>query len=361
MYPYALWIYKQCFPQTCGFPALILWGFIADEAYNYGQKALLRIKLANVSADYLSAQVVYKELVSGLTYKTISQTPAVDNVIIATVECTKAGSCGNLEMGTELIIANPYAGIPDKAEVVSILTQGTEDEDVEVYRQRILNKFRKKSQCGAPRDYHTWGVSVSGIIDMLPYIFEEGTITLFPVADGSGKDRTPSGKLSPSPFPEWENGQFKELEGSGQMLAIAEAICGSEKGAHNRRPVMAKVDLRPSANYVPFTVEINGLENTEHSSLIKSIIINILDKKRPHIVVLNYPVRNARINKEELSAACISSMEGDMFTSFILKDKNGKAINETVLGIGELPYLNNLIINGNTYYSSEENQTDEIE
>lgn len=352
-YPYALWIYKQCFPQSCGLPALKMWGFIADEAYKSGQKALIRIKLINVSAAYLSGQTVYKELTSGLTYKTISQATVEDGVIYATAECTKAGLIGNLESGCELYITNPYAGIPEKAEVISIVTQGTEDEYIETYRQRVLNKFRNKSQCGSPRDYHTWGTSVPGIIDILPYIFEEGTITLFPVAEGSGKDRTPSGELSPNPFPKWENGQFKELEGTGQMLAIAEAICGNEKGAHNRRPVMAKVDLRNSADYTPFAVEINGLENTAHCELIKNIIINILDKKRPHIVVLSYPVRNAKINKEELSAACISSMGGDVFTSFILKNKTGNVINEAILDVGQLPYLSKLTINGTVYYEEK--------
>lgn len=353
LWVYGLWIYQQCFPQTCGLIVLKLWGALVGVEYKNGQKSNLQIKLTNVTATYLSTQTVYRELTKGLTFKTISQAPNENGEITATVECTQTGPAGNLEIGTELTIANPINGIPEKAEVTSVVILGTNDEETETYRARVLQKFRNKAQSGSPLDYYTWGMEVDGIIDILPYILTEGVVTLFPVAAGSGKERTPSGYLTPNPFPEWENGNFKEFEGSGQMLALAYAITGSERGIHDRRPAMATVDLRESAIYTPFTVEITGLNDISFSEAIKNALTEILDKKRPNIVVLNYSVSNAKINTQELSAACIGALEGETFATFLLKDGDGAVISETTLGVGCLPYLDKLYINGNLYYSAD--------
>lgn len=353
LWTYGLWIYQQCFPQTCCLIVLKLWGALVGVEYKNGQKANLQIKLTNVTATSLSTQTVYRELTKGLTFKTISQAPNENGEIVATVECTQTGPAGNLEIGSELSIANPVNGIPEKAEVTSVVILGTDNEETETYRARVLQKFRNKAQSGGPLDYYTWGMEVDGIIDILPYVLEEGTVTLFPVAAGSGKERTPSGYLTPNPFPEWENGNFKEFGGSGQMLALAYSITGSERGIHDRRPTMAKVELKESAIYTPFTVEITGLGNILFSEAIKNTLTEILDKKRPHIVVLDYPESNAKINTQELSAACIGVLEGATFTTFLLKDCEGNIINETTLGIGCLPYLDKLYINGILYYSAD--------
>lgn len=359
LWVYGLWIYKQCFPQTCGIIVLKLWGALVGVDYKNGQKASVQIELTGVTATHLSTQTVYRELTKGLTFKTISQAPNENGIIVATAECTQSGPVGNLEIGTELTIANPTAGIPDKAKVKSVIILGTNDEEVETYRVRVLQKFRNKGQSGSPLDYFTWGMEVDGIVDILPYILTEGVITLFPVAEGSGKDRTPTGFLKPNPFPVWKNGQFTEFEGSGQMLSLAYSIEGSERGIHDRRPATATVDLKTSAIYTPFTVEINGLSDVSYSDLIKNTLIDILDKKRPHIVVLNYPENNAKINQQELTAACYSILNGQTYTSFVLKDEEGSTINETTLGIGCLPYLETLIINGETFYSATPEPDDE--
>ena len=269
----ATWIYKQCFPQTCSLAALKFWGNLVGVNYKNGESASLTIQLTDVTAQSLSAGTIYKHLNSGLVYKTISTVNAIDGVITATAQCTTPGAVGNLESGAELNIANPYDGIPSAATVVNIAVNGTEDEDVEDYRKRVLYKFRNKSQCGSPLDYYIWATEVTGIIDALPYVLESGIIKLFLVSTGSGKDRTPNGSISPNPFPEWVDGQFTELTGSGQMLAVANSIEGTSPGVHDRRPLKAYVELS-GCNYTPFKIEISGLTDTSYNSAIKDALIS---------------------------------------------------------------------------------------
>ena len=134
----SVWVLKQIFPQTCDLEALLLWGGLIGVNYNYGQSTNLTIKLNNVTASYLVSGTVYKDLNTGLIYKTISQVNAENGQIITTVQCTTSGEIGNIPVGTVLNIANPLDGIPSTAEVVEIKIEGTADEEVEFYRKRVL-------------------------------------------------------------------------------------------------------------------------------------------------------------------------------------------------------------------------------
>ena len=356
----SVWIYKQCFPQTCGLAALKFWGNLIGVDYKNGETANLSVKLTDVNAQNLPAGVIYKELNSGLIFKTASQVATVEGEITATVICTSPGAVGNLPAGTVLNIANPIDGIPSTAIVTAVTIEGTADEELEEYRKRVLYKFRNKSQSGSPLDYYTWTMEVSGIVDALPYVLEEGTVTIYPVAEGSGKNRTPGGTLTPNPFPVWDEGQFTELSGSGQMLAIANSIEGSEPGVHDRRPATAKVDLK-TPNYTAFTIEIDGLTDTSFNDSIRDVLISTLDKKRPQLVVLNYPASNAKINRGQLSGAVTEIIGEETFTSFLLKNSEGSTIEETTLGIGCLAYLDVLKINNEVVYDSSDDDVETLE
>lgn len=356
----SVWVYKQLFPQTCELPALKFWGSLIGVEYNQGQNANLTILLNRVTASYLVSGTVYKDLNSGLIFKTVSQVNAEEGQIKTTVQCTSSGSVGNLPVDTVLNIANPLDGIPSTAVVTEIKIEGTEDEDVEAYRKRVLYGFRNKNETGSPRDYVNWALEVSGIVDVFPYLLDEGIMTLFLVANGSGKARTPSGNLEPNPFPLWVDGNFTEFEGSGQFLQVAQSIEGSEIGVHNRRPAMATVELK-APNYTGFDVEINGLTDISYNEAIKNAIVGVLDAKRPHIVVVDYPIAKARINNPELSAACLGVLNGESFTSFILKNEADEVINETILGIGCLAYLKTLKINDEIYYTTEQTEETSVD
>lgn len=346
-----IWAYKQVFPQTCELPSLKLWGNLVGVDYKYGVAANLTITLTEVTAQFLQTGTVYKDLNSGLIFKTISQAGAVDGTITATVVCSTSGTVGNISVGTVLNIANPYDGIPQTATVTAIAIQGTEDEEVETYRKRVLFKFRNKAQGGSAIDYYLWATEVPGIIDVLPYIISDGIISLYLVGDGSGLDRNPTGSLTPNPFPKWNDGQFAEFTGSGQMLAVAKSIEGTQDGIHDRRPINARVQLL-KPEFVGFAVEIQGITSTEYNIKIKEVLIQKLDSKRPNLVVLNYPASNAKINKLQLSGEVNSVIGDETYTSFVLKNSQGEQIDEAVLGIGSLAYLSSLKINNTIVYTA---------
>lgn len=361
-----MWTYKQCFPQTCDLTVLKLWGALVDAEYIYGKAATVDLTISNAAASVLTAGTVYKDLTSGLIFKTTSQAENQEGVIIASAQCSTSGSIGNLPVGTELTIANPLDGIPQTATISEIKIEGSEDEDVEHYRPRVLYKFKNKAQGGSISDYFSWVMEVTGIDDALIYVLTEGVVSIYLVAAGSGKNRTPSGELIPNPFPNWIDGQFVEFDGSGQFLAVAKSIEGSSDGVHDRRPVNAKVHLLP-CNYTGFKVEIKGLSNTSFNDSIKTALEDALDIKRPNIIALNYPAENAKINKNSLSALVQNVIGNNTFTTFSLLNAEDQEIDEESLDIGCLAYLAKLIVNNEVVFdadaetsSDDEQNNDEV-
>ncbi|HSQ98087.1 MAG TPA: baseplate J/gp47 family protein [Rickettsiales bacterium] len=350
---FAEWQYLQIFLETCEFEALKRWGNLVDITYKSGVKSILSITLLNVSKSEISAGTIWKSLDNGLIYKSISTTTVNSTTVVLNVECSQSGSTGNLSNDSILNITNPIAGLPEIATVSKTITTGTNDEEVETYRTRVINRYKRKPQGGSAVDYYDWSTEVSGIVDCFPYVLQNGIITLYLVASGSGLSRTPTGQLQPNTFPQWQNGQMTDLVGYGQFLSVAKAINSSDSdtNTNDRRPLNTQVQLL-APNYTEYKVEIVDLDPISDSIIasIKTALIDELDNKKPNLKALGYTVNNATINSNQLSSTVqniIDTNDGS-FTSFSLKNSNNEVILTDVLGIGSLAYLGELKINGST-------------
>ena len=359
---FAEWQYLQIFIETCDFEALKRWGNLVDVNYRLGTKTVLKIKLENVSKSEIPAGTVWKSLDNGLIYKSLttintntSTNTAKDNTtstnMFINVECSTSGEAGNLLNDLKLNLINSIAGLPETATVYSTETIGTENENIEDYRIRVLNRYKRKPQGGAAIDYYNWATETAGIVDCLPYVLQGGLITLYIVSNGSGTNRTPTGNIEPNIFPQWQNGQMADIVGYGQFLSVANSINGDDGNSNNinnRRPMNAKVQLLPP-NYTEYKIEIEDLNPINESIIqnIKNSLIAELDKKRPNIKAIGYSVNNATINSNQLNSIVqniIDSVNGS-YTRFALKDKDNEIILNDVLDIGCLAYLGELKIN----------------
>lgn len=349
LWKYLSWMFYQVFPQTASLPYLILWGYLVNVDYEYGKKTVLKVEADDVTASYILTGTVYKHLESGNIYTVLSTSTPVNGVCTFNVEAKKTGTDGNIDIGELLELTNPLDGIPSKAKVIDVAVGGTEDEDVEAYRTRVLARFRRKAQGGSFMDYRDWCLKAPGVADALPYCLKEGTVSIYLVGNGSGKNRIPSGSVTPNPFPEWENGQMKTLSGSGHFYNAAMEINGTGDALNTRRPATSKVELLISV-FKGFKVVISGLtpNNKTVTNDIKQAIFDYLDKKRPHIIAIGYTEQDAQINSNTLNGEIQNIVKGykGSYSSFKLLNTEDEEISEYYLGIGELAYLNKLSING---------------
>lgn len=338
---------KQCFPQSADLPALKMWGGLVGIDYKYGQNACLLLEIENVNAQFLDAGATFKDLSSGLIYQSTSRANTNNGSVLTTVKCLTGGTVGNLAVGSELTLTEIFEGIPQTATVKSISIVGSDDENKEEYRKRVLLRFKSRPRGGTIIDFYNWTLEATGIVDCLPYVLEEGKITLYLVSEGSGQNRTPTGANVPNPFPQYVNGQIVPFTGSGQFLEVAQKIEGDSTIGF-RRPLNAKVELKAPI-YVPVSIAIIGLSGNDDGQFnqkVKEILIENLDTKRPNIIAINYGSNNATINRFALTKLVSDAIGDNLFTDFKLKNKKNEEVDEITLDIGELCYLQELTING---------------
>ncbi|WP_340701676.1 baseplate J/gp47 family protein [Brevibacillus borstelensis] len=103
---------------------------------------------------------------------------SVDEVL---VECTEFGERGNVPEGAINLVAQ--AGFDFVSNAV-VYRAGTNIEEDEVYRQRILDRKRNPGKGGTAHDYKTWAESVNGVVSALVIPLNRGNGTVDIVITG---------------------------------------------------------------------------------------------------------------------------------------------------------------------------------
>lgn len=87
---------------------------------------------------------------------------AVEYALI-TVEATTGGDATALPRGSQLVFESPPAGITPVATSVGNPSGGTDAEDVERYRARVLDWHRRPTAGGTLADFERWALAVDGV------------------------------------------------------------------------------------------------------------------------------------------------------------------------------------------------------
>ncbi len=110
---------------------------------------------------------------SGLQYRVKASATAPvgasgSGVVLALV-CSEEGVAGNLSAGDELSIQTPVAGAGRIATITTVTVLGTEEEDDDEYRVRILDIERAEGGGGNSSDIRTWAQGVAGVKRAYPF------------------------------------------------------------------------------------------------------------------------------------------------------------------------------------------------
>ncbi|MCH3963014.1 MAG: baseplate J/gp47 family protein [Clostridium sp.] len=103
--------------------------------------------------------------------KTIDDTGVVD----IEVQCTQPGTIGNVKAGSVTLMITPINGIKSVTNEKNF-TNGTDEEDDEHYRQRILEQMQAPATSGNKTQYKIWAKEVDGV----------GDAKVFPLWNGNG-------------------------------------------------------------------------------------------------------------------------------------------------------------------------------
>jgi len=264
---------------------------------------------------------------NGVTYIVIGDVLLDAPIVSASVRAAAdqsggggAGTIGNLEIGATLSFANPLANVGRDTTVTAQTAIGADAETTENYRQRVLDRFQKRPQGGAPSDYELWGEEPVDIVSVYPYTgASPGEVDVYAeaVATGSNPDGIPT---------------------TVQLQGVLDSIVLDDNGLASRRPANAFVNVYPISR-TAFDVTVIGLSVSDPAQVqagIDSAAKEYFLSAEPFIPGLSALPRRDRIDQPTLSAIIsnIISASGGTFTSVLL-ELDSTPISSHTLSIGE--------------------------
>lgn len=265
---------------------------------------------------------------NGVTYITTSDVLLNAPVVQVTVRASRdqaggdgSGAVGNLDPGAIITFANPLANVAPDMVVVSSVTTGTDGEDIDTeYRQRVVNRFKKRPQGGAYADYEAWGLETEGVINVYPYTGDPGEVDVYSEVS---TDIDPDG-IPPAPT----------------LQAVLDNINLDENGRATRRPANAWVNSLP-IDRIGFDVDVIGLTSpnlAEVQQNIEDALEEFFFTREPFIDGLSLFPKTNTITATGVIGVIedIVSLDGGSFATATFKlDSGGGNLSSYTLGDGE--------------------------
>jgi uncharacterized phage protein gp47/JayE len=198
-YGYLEWLSRQLFVSTAETEYLDRHGLMWDIERRAGSFASgTAIFFGTESATVPEDTRVQNE--NGVEYGTITDALIVGGSANIEIQAIESGIDGNYVRPNPgdtltLQLISPVSEIYDDVNVDGDITGGTDSEDDETYRARILQRIQTIPAGGAEADYVRWATEFTGVERAWCYPLEDGPGTVVTVITASGDDPVPSSLL----------------------------------------------------------------------------------------------------------------------------------------------------------------------
>lgn len=342
LYKYAGFMFLQIFVQTASdqdttvngviINPLKFWGRligVGDPVSATSAELYANVTVENQVGTLLSgAQLINAD--NGVTYITIGDVllnaPVVQVLIKAVSDQTGGGgvgAIGNLNLSDVVSFANPLANVSRNAVVVSQAVTGANAESTGAYRQRVIDRWRKRLQGGALSDYQAWGEEEAGIINVYPYTSDfPGQVDVYveaTVASSGSADGIPT---------------------TAQLQAVLDSINFDDAGLASRRPASSLANALPITrtgfDCAVLGLTVDNLANVQ--SQIQTAVEEFFLNAEPFIVGLSVAPRLDRITRSSLIGLVgdiVTAANGSFTTVTFNETGVGGSIESYVLQQGE--------------------------
>lgn len=230
LYQYLAWQFAQLFPDTAEEDMLLRHGAGRGVTRKAATRATGQITVTGTTGAVIGAQVRLSSA-DDLLYETVNGGVLVAGTAKLDVIAVDAGLLGDKVTGVELQFVSPVVGVNSAALVAAGgLTGGTDTEDLEDYRARVVERYRLVPHGGNADDYVVWAKAQPGVTRAWckRNWVGPGTVGVFVVNDAANP-------ITPA----------------AQELAVIKA------GVEAQRPVTAELlVLAPTLKPVPYVLQI---------------------------------------------------------------------------------------------------------
>lgn len=168
-YKYLTNLAKQNLALTADFDALITLGNEYGVEYKQAVAANLTFEFSASGGTSILESNFFIGDSNKVRYNNDATANEVGGIITVTATAETTGVIGNLEVDETVQIGTGVSGVSRQGDVTVINTTGAEAENIEVYRQRVLQEIRTVGGGGNSADYRRWSESVEGVLRAYPY------------------------------------------------------------------------------------------------------------------------------------------------------------------------------------------------
>lgn len=252
-YAYLDWISQQAVPWTATDEYLESWGALRGVTRKAATAASGSVAFT-VTGDGTIPAGSSIALAGGLTAVTTSDSTTSGSVATAPATCGTTGSAGNLAAGNLATLSSPIAGIQTVGQVSAAFVGGSDIEEEESFRSRVMLAWQGDGENGKKQDYIDWALAVPGVTRAWanPLGFGAGTVVVYIMLDDANADN--------NGFPRGTNGasasDSRYATATGDQLTVANALYQSQ-------PVDAlAIVCAPVIQPVDFSISDLGTGNT---------------------------------------------------------------------------------------------------
>lgn len=189
---------RQIFPDTADENNVLRWGALFGIERLAPTFASGSVAFTGTNGTVIPAGTVLVRA-DGEEYTTDADVTIASGTATAAVTASEAGEAGNADVATALTLESPISGVDADPTVSVELAGGTDEEDLEDYRTRILERMRAAPHGGAADDYIAWAKEVNGVTRVwaTPNGMGAGTVLVrFMRDDDSGSAIPSSGEVT---------------------------------------------------------------------------------------------------------------------------------------------------------------------
>lgn len=253
-----------------------------------------------------------------------------------------AGLESSLIVGNLLTSTQPLTAIDDEVEVTAIVTAPSEAEDIESYREDVLDALRLEPQGGSPSDYKLWALDVAEVRTVYPYLKPAniGSLDIYVEATKENSEA-----IIGVPSQTILDAVYKKPSGGDDESG---AIVYNESSQRGRKPLgIYSIDTYP-VEPIPVDLEFTDLTNTSAKDAIKTAVDDYLYNIRPYIAggesLLD---KNDILTVGQIISIVVSVLDSEGGTFSDLNMKVDSEIESTyTFTYGFYPYLRNINNNG---------------
>lgn len=177
LYKYGEWLNLQTWPDQAEGEFLddhgARWGVLRNSA----AFATLTVRFTGTDGAVIPANTGLQRA-DGVQYVTTEEGTIAGGIAYAAAVALLPGQGGSTVINAPLALQSPIAGVNSTASAQTAATGGTDPEEDEAYRARILARIRKPPQGGSATDYEAWAKEVPGVTRVWVYPGEQGDGTV---------------------------------------------------------------------------------------------------------------------------------------------------------------------------------------